>query len=103
MALSAPASEVIPFGRRTSPLGATSLGAQERAVLAVLLATSGRVVSRRELSRLAGLADLSERRCDGLLVGLRRALGETSIRTVRSRGWMLVAESRPAAEALLAG
>ena len=54
---------------RSNPLGSVSLGAQERAVLAVLLSNVGRVVSRRELSRQAGLAELSERRCDSILVG----------------------------------
>jgi len=48
-----------------------------------------RLVSRRELARRVGIADLSERRCDSLLVGVRRVLGADAIRTVRSRGWML--------------
>jgi hypothetical protein len=76
-------------GRTPHDLGATSLGTQERAVLAVLLANRSRVVGRRELARQAGLAGLNERRCDSLLVGLRRVLGADSIVTVRSRGWML--------------
>ena len=58
-------------------------------MLAVLLANRSRVVGRRELARQAGLAGLNERRCDSLLVGLRRLLGADSITTVRSRGWML--------------
>ena len=41
---------------RSNPLGSVSLGVQERAVLAVLLSNVGRVVSRRELSRQAGVA-----------------------------------------------
>jgi DNA-binding response OmpR family regulator len=64
---------------------------QERAVYHVLAARRGRVVSRAELARDAGLGELSERRCDALLVGVRRALGADSVRTVRRRGWMLVA------------
>jgi DNA-binding winged helix-turn-helix (wHTH) protein len=65
------------------------LGEQEQSVLSVLLANRGRVISRRELARRAGLANLSERRCDSLLVAIRRALGPNSVVTVRSRGWML--------------
>ncbi|HEY0518993.1 MAG TPA: helix-turn-helix domain-containing protein [Ilumatobacteraceae bacterium] len=65
------------------------LGGQEQSVLSVLLASRGRVISRRELARRAGLANLSERRCDSLLVAIRRALGPSSVVTVRSRGWML--------------
>jgi DNA-binding response OmpR family regulator len=98
MAKPAPASEV---DARSNPLGSGSLGAQERAVLSVLLANLGRVVSRRELSRQAGLAGLSERRCDSILVGLRRRLGPDAIRTVRSRGWMLDEQAGPTARRLL--
>ncbi len=72
-------------------------------MLAVLIANRGRVVGRRELSRRAGLADLSERRCDGVLVSVRRILGPDSLITVRSRGWMLSEEAIAAAEALAGG
>lgn len=65
------------------------LGPQELAVLRALVDCSGRVVSRRELARLAGMAELNERRCDSLLVVIRKVLGPDSIRTVRGRGWML--------------
>ena len=83
--------------------GATSLGAQERAVLTVLLENHNRVVGRRELARQAGLAGLNERRCDSLLVGLRRVLGGDAIVTVRSRGWMLNASAVSRATELLGG
>jgi DNA-binding winged helix-turn-helix (wHTH) protein len=81
--------------RATDPLG--HLGAQERAVLFVLAEDAGKVVSRRELARRIGIENLSERRCDSILVGVRRVLGPDAIRTVRSRGWML----QPATEAFL--
>lgn len=75
---------------RSNSLGSTApLGAQERAVLSVLLANRGRVVSRRELARLADLTSLSERRCDSIIVQIRRRLGAEAVVTVRSRGWML--------------
>ena len=69
--------------------GRYHLSDQELALLSVLVRFSGRVVNRHELARQCGLGDRSERRCDAILVGLRRYLGEGSIRTVRSRGWML--------------
>jgi len=64
---------------------------QERAVFQVLADHAGRVVSRGELARRAGIADLSARRCDSLIVGIRRQVGAERVRTVRRRGWMLVA------------
>jgi DNA-binding response OmpR family regulator len=78
------------------------LGEQEQTVLNVLLMNRGRVISRRELARRAGLADLSERRCDSLLVAIRRALGPQAVVTVRSRGWMLSDEAIDAASVLVA-
>ena len=83
---SAPVSDPAPAAGR-SPL--VRLGAAELAVLRVLVDAAGRVTSRSELARRAGLAEQSERRSDAILVVLRRALGPGSIRTVRSRGWML--------------
>ena len=67
----------------------TGLPEREAAVLAVLEAAGGRVVSRAELARAAGLAGLSPRRVDGVLVRLRRALPEGALVTVRGRGWAL--------------
>lgn len=57
----------------------------------VLADNAGRVVSRAEIARRAGIADLSARRCDSLIVGIRRRIGADRVRTVRRRGWMLVA------------
>jgi len=74
---------------------------QERAVLTVLLDNRHRVVGRRELTRLAGLGGLNDRRCDSVLVGLRRLLGATAIVTVRSRGWMLTDDAAGRAGELL--
>lgn len=76
------------------------LGEQEQSVLNVLLANRGRVIGRRELARRAGLATLSERRCDSLLVAIRRALGPAALVTVRSRGWMLSDQAIATASAL---
>ena len=86
----------------TDVLSATPLPPQESAVLRALIICSGRVVSRRELSRLAGIADLNDRRCDSLLVSIRKALGPESIRTVRGRGWMINHAAIDQATSLLA-
>jgi DNA-binding response OmpR family regulator len=63
--------------------------AQELAVYQALLDRRGRVVSRSELARAAEIADLCDRRCDSLIVGIRRVIGSERIVTVRRRGWML--------------
>jgi len=60
-------------------------------VYTVLADNAGRVLSRAELARRAGIADLSSRRCDSLIVGIRRSVGAERVRTVRRRGWMLIA------------
>ena len=70
-------------------------------MLAVLVENSHRVVSRRELSRLAGLEGLSERRCDSVLVQIRRHLGADALTTVRGRGWRLVPSALDQARAAL--
>jgi len=62
----------------------------------------GRVVDRIELRRAAGLHDLSPRRCEAVLVQLRRALGAEAIVNVRRRGWMLAGASSASAAALAA-
>ena len=77
-----------------------ALGQQDRALLAVLVDGAGRVVSRHELVRRTGLADRSARRCDAILVQLRRVLGPDAIRTVRSRGWILSPEAVELAKTL---
>ena len=65
------------------------LGPRERAVLGALVDNGGRVVDRDQLRRDAGLESLSARRCDAVLVGIRRALGPDAVVTVRRRGWRL--------------
>jgi DNA-binding response OmpR family regulator len=65
------------------------LTTQERAVYDVLARNAGRVLSRAEIAREAGISNLSERRCDSLIVGIRRRVGADAILTVRRRGWMI--------------
>lgn len=84
------------------PSAPSLLGGSELAVLAALADQAGRVISRPELARRAGLRDLSERRVDSIIVVIRRALGAESIRTIRRRGWMLETDSVAAASELLA-
>lgn len=81
-----PAPTISPSESATDTL---RLGPNELAVLQVFLDCGNRVVSRLEIARRAGLAGMNERRCDSILVSLRRVLGAESIRTVRGRGWML--------------
>jgi DNA-binding response OmpR family regulator len=81
---------------------ATPLSAQEMAVLQAFLDCQGRVISRLEIARRAGLVGLNSRRCDSILVSLRRVLGPDAIRTVRSRGWMLEPDVVDDARLLLA-
>jgi DNA-binding response OmpR family regulator len=69
------------------------LTTQERAVYDVLVRHRGKVLSRSELSRMAGISNLSERRCDSLIVGIRRRVGSERVVTVRRRGWMLTGEA----------
>jgi DNA-binding winged helix-turn-helix (wHTH) protein len=78
------------------------LGERERAVLTALVEHQGRVVDRERLRRVAGLAELSERRCDSVVTGIRRALGEDAVLTVRRRGWRLNPEVLAVAMALVA-
>ena len=83
------------------PSGSEPLTPQEQAVLKALVECAGRVINRTELARRSGLADRSERRCDAVLVGLRRRLGPENIRTVRSRGWILEVGALASARQLL--
>jgi DNA-binding response OmpR family regulator len=62
---------------------------REAAVLRALAEAGGRVLSRSELTRAAGLAGLSPRRVDSVLVALRRRLPPGTVLTVRGRGWAL--------------
>lgn len=65
------------------------LNEREYALLRVLVDSRGRVVTRSELARRAGLRHLQPRRVDVLLVNVRRAVGAEHLQNVRGRGWML--------------
>jgi len=77
-----------PVQTASAPAGLTP---HEQAVFGVLEQQTGRVISRGEIARRAGIAELSARRCDSLIVGIRRCIGADRVHTVRRRGWMLVA------------
>lgn len=87
--------------RHPNALYLPELGIQERAILATLLECRGRVVGRVELARRAGLIGSNARRCDSLLVTIRRVIGSTSVRTVRGRGWMLEASAETLARSIV--
>lgn len=70
----------------------TGLTPAEQRMLEALQAARGRVVTRTELARVAGLRH-HPRRVDAHLVAVRRAVAPGAIRNVRSRGWMLVETS----------
>lgn len=82
----------VDVGRRTVALDGrvTELTDRELAVLRAL--GRGAVVSRADLIRDAGLSELSARRCESLIMTLRRILGPESIVNLRRRGWRLVAD-----------
>ena len=61
-----------------------------RPVYDVLAEHAGKVISRSEIAREAGIGNLNVRRCDSLIVGIRRCVGAERIVTVRRRGWMIV-------------
>lgn len=65
------------------------LSPQEFAVLVTLVEAGGRVVSRTELARRAGMQASSRRRPDSVLVALRQVLGADAVRNIRNRGWTL--------------
>lgn len=64
------------------------LSEAEISVLRVLVSRAGKVTNRDDLNKLAGLTG-SQRRCEAVLVTLRKVLGDNAIVTVRRRGWML--------------
>ena len=66
----------------------SALTEADLSVLRVLVARSGRITNRDDLNKLAGLSG-SQRRCEAVLVNLRKALGDEAIVTIRRRGWML--------------
>jgi DNA-binding winged helix-turn-helix (wHTH) protein len=78
------------------------LSERERAVLTALVDNNGRILDRDQLRRDAGLTELSPRRCDAALVGIRRALGDGAVVTVRRRGWRLNPDVMASAMAVIA-
>jgi DNA-binding response OmpR family regulator len=68
---------------------------REAAVFRALTEAGGRVLSRSELTRAAGLVGLSPRRVDSVLVALRRRLPPGTLLTVRGRGWALARPEPP--------
>jgi DNA-binding response OmpR family regulator len=67
---------------------------QERAVFEVLASEPNRVHTRHEIARSAGISDLNQRRCDSLIVGIRRVVGSDKLITVRRRGYLLLTDAQ---------
>jgi DNA-binding response OmpR family regulator len=88
----APAALAPPEPETSHPLEA--LTPQERAVYLVLASEPNRVHTRHEIARAAGISDLNQRRCDSLIVGIRRVLGSDRLITVRRRGYLLLSDSQ---------
>ena len=84
----------VDTARGTAGVGLRPLPLSRQAVLvlAALTERRGRVVTRQQLARRAELTHLSDRRCDQLLLDVRRALGPSVVRNVRGRGWILAVE-----------
>ncbi len=61
---------------------------REQALLQALLDANGRVVTRTELARAAGLRQ-QPRRVDVHLVNVRKHLPDGQLQNVRSRGWRI--------------
>lgn len=96
--------ETQPVGG-TQPMAATTttnmaLSDKDLAVLRVLFERQGKVTDRASLNKLAGLTG-TPRRCETILVTLRKALGNEAIVTIRRRGWMLSSSALPIVSQLL--
>ncbi len=71
------------------------LSDREVALLDAFAHAGHRVMGRQELQRRIGLTRHDPRRCDSLIVQLRRALGPDAIVTVRGRGWRCAVDVVP--------
>lgn len=88
--------------RSASPellLATIEVGPRELALLGLLAAKCGRVVTRTELATAAGIRSQAKR-VDVHLVTVRRMLGEIPLVNVRGRGWMVPGEWRAAVQEL---
>lgn len=83
----------VDTGRYSAALGGRvlELSRSELELLALLIATPHRVLSRQELSARLGLAQ--GRSVDVLLSRLRHLIGRDFVRNVRGRGWIVVPEA----------
>lgn len=83
-----------------SPAGLTD---QEHALLDCLRIGTHRVLTRTELAREIGLRADQRRRVDVMLINVRKALASEGLAlvNVRSRGWMVAAQTEAATTGLL--